>query len=497
MFGEGDAKMLDLQLMSPGLGYVYLSVFLVVYVIITASVARLLGRATVDSFLVANRKVPWWIAGPSIAAGWTQAIALMISVQTSYENGFAGIFWFTVPNVIAVLVFIWLGPKIREKIPNGYSLPEWMFVRFSDARVTWIYIFVYFYYQVMTCAVQIYAGGSLLSAATGISAYILMPLVLIMTLLYCIVSGLQASLVTDFIQLSGLLLVGGTVITLVVRASGGEVNLEGVTGVGGLNPFDYRIALTAGVIQSIGLISGAIGDQPFWQRCLAVRRDQIRLSFLFGALLFAVIPIGLALLGFTAAAPKVGLILPANFDRSLVGFAIVKRLLAPGVATLFIFLLLAALCSSLDSALVASSSLYKLVRTQPWSARTEGNFSVLEGRIAMVAIGLIGLLIGVMVKAVPSLDLKYLWWFLNTIGACVVVPTVLSLFWDRLSASGIIIGSVAGLTVGLPLVVYAGVNGYNFLLAGTYFGVLLVSLLSCYFTAVPLQPKIRPMANQI
>jgi urea-proton symporter len=486
--------MLDLQLVSPTLGYLYLSVFIVVYAIVTTSVARLLGKATVDSFLVANRRVPWWVAGPSIAAGWTQAIALMISVQTSYENGFAGIFWFTVPNVIAVLVFIWLGPKIREKIPDGYSLPEWMYVRFADTRVTLLYIFVYFYYQVMTCAVQIYAGGSLLSAATGISPYILMPVVLAMTLLYCIVSGLQASLVTDFIQLSGLLLVGGGVVTLVVTAAGGELKFDGVTGVGGLNPFDYRIALTAGVIQSIGLISGAIGDQPFWQRCFAVPRNQIRRSFLFGAMLFAIIPIGLAFLGFTAAAPAVGLTLPADFDRSLVGFAVVKRLLAPGVATLFIFLLLAALCSSLDSALVASSSLYKLVRTQPWLGRTEGNFSVLEGRVAMVAIGLIGLMIGILVKAVPSLDLKYLWWFLNTIGACVVAPTVLSLFWNRLRASGIILGSVTGLAVGLPLVVYASVNGLNFLLAGTYFGVLLISLVFCYFTAAPLQPKIRPVA---
>jgi urea-proton symporter len=489
--------MLNLQLVSPTVGYIYLSVFIVAYVIVTTSVARLLGKATVDSFLVANRKAPWWVAGPSIAAGWTQAIALMISVQTSYENGLAGIFWFTVPNVFAVLVFIWLGPKIRKKIPDGYSLPEWMFVRFSDARVTLLYIFVYFYYQVMTCAVQIYAGGSLLSAATGISPYILMPLVLTMTLLYCIVSGLQASLVTDFLQLSGLLLIGGSVVTLVVRAAGGEIKFDGVTGLGGLNPFDYRIALTAGVIQSIGLISGAIGDQPFWQRCFAVPPNQIRRSFLFGAFLFAIIPVGLAFLGFTAAAPSVGLTLPAGFDRSLVGIAIVKHLLAPGVATLFIFLLLATLCSSLDSALVASSSLYKLARTHPWlQGRTEGHFSVLQGRIAMVAVGLIGLLIAVLVKAVPSLDLKYLWWFLNTIGACVVVPTVLSLFWDRLSASGIIAGSVTGLVVGLPLVVYASVNGYNFLLAGTYFGVLLVSLLSCYFAATPPQPSRRSIVTQ-
>ena len=44
-------------------------------------------------------------------------------VQMAYQQGLAGAFWFTVPNVLAVLLFVWLGPRIREKLPHGYSLP--------------------------------------------------------------------------------------------------------------------------------------------------------------------------------------------------------------------------------------------------------------------------------------------------------------------------------------------------------------------------------------
>lgn len=472
-----------LTLLSPSLGYTYLGIFAFAFIIITTSVARVVGKATVESFLVANRVVPWWIAGPSIAAGWTWAIALMVSVQQSYENGLAGIFWFTVPNVFAVFVYIWLGPKIRQKLPAGYSLPEWIQVRFKDRRVTFLYLFVFFYYQIMACAVQIYAGGSLLSAATGINVFILMVIVLSMTLTYCIVSGLQASLVTDVLQLSTLLIIGGTIVVLIVKASGGELSLTGVSGVGGLDPFDYRIMFTAGTIQSIGLISAAINDQPFWQRSLAVKKNDIRRSFVFGSLLFAAIPVGLALLGFTAAAPRVGLVLPADFDHSLVGFAIVKHLLSPTVATLFVFLLLAALCSSLDSALVASSSLYKLAKTRRTGGESLGAFTVNDSRLAMVAIGLVGLSISVLVKVTPGLDLKYLWWFLNTIGACVAVPTVLSLFWERLTSKGILVGSLAGLGIGLPVVVYASINNYNYLLAATYVAIVATSAISCVVTA--------------
>lgn len=74
---------------------------------------------------------------------------------------------------------------------------------------------------------------------------------------------------------------------------------------------------TAGVISSIGLISGSICDQQFWQRCLAVKEKDIRKTFLFGAALFGTVPIGLSLLGFTAAAPEVGLKLAADFGSAL------------------------------------------------------------------------------------------------------------------------------------------------------------------------------------
>jgi SSS family transporter len=487
---------LTTALMSSELAYAYLAAFALVLVILTTTLSRRFGPATVDSFLVANRVVPWWIAGPSIAAGWTWAIALMVSVQEAYENGFAGIFWFTVPNVFAVLLYIWLGPKIRKVLPQGYSLPEWIHHRFSDARVTYLYIFVYFYYQIMACAVQVYAGGSLLSAATGINVFYLMPMVLAITLFYCIFSGLRASILTDLLQLTTLLTIGTLIVALLVRASGGQMSFSGVTKVGGINPFDYRILFTAGVIQSVGLLSGSIGDQPFWQRCLAVKQEEIKKSFIFGGLLFAAIPIGLSLLGFIAAAPSVALKLPQGFDTSLVGFAVVQQLLPPGIATLFVFLLLAALCSSLDSALVASSSLYRLLRVKPWRNEAARSFSVNEGRLAMVVTGLLGLIIGVLVKITPGFDLQYLWWLLNTIGACVALPTVLSLFWPRLTARGILIGSSTGLAIGLPLVVYSSVNGLNYLLAATYFGVVAISAAACVLTAAreerPFVPVVSP-----
>jgi Na+/proline symporter len=441
----------NLRLLTTDQAYLYLAIFAIGLILITTVSARLLGKATVDSFLVAKRRVPWWLAGPSIAAGWTWAIALMVSVQSAYQNGLAGIFWFTVPNIIAVFLYIWLGPRIRNLMPSGYSLPEWIHVRFGDNRVTVLYAFVYFYYQVMAVAVQLYACSSLLSLTTGLNPFLLMLLVLGITLFYCIFSGLQASLITDLLQLSTLLTIGAVIVWMVYHATHGQLNLHGTVPPDGINPFTPAILFTAGVIQTIGLFSGSIGDQPFWQRSLAIRDGDIKKAFVFGGLLFGLIPIGLSILGFTAAVPQLHIVLPAGSDPSLIGFAVVKNLLPPHAATFFVFML-AALCSSLDSALVAASSLYRLIWTRPWRVAAEQRrFSVGRGRIAMIAIGCAGLLLAAGVKLIPGFDLKYLWWLLNTIGACVVVPTVLSLFWDRLSARGMLTGTGLSLCLGLPL----------------------------------------------
>ena len=88
----------------------------------------------------------WWLGATSIAASWIWAPALFISTQVSYQIGLPGIFWFTVPNVIALLLYIAFAPRIREKLPYGYTLPQWILHRLQSERVHKIYLFPYFFY---------------------------------------------------------------------------------------------------------------------------------------------------------------------------------------------------------------------------------------------------------------------------------------------------------------------------------------------------------------
>ena len=104
-------------------GYWFLAIFGIAMIIITYYFARWKSWRTKEGFLVAGRKVGWFIGSSSIAASWIWAPALFVSVQLAYQKGLAGIFWFTFPNIIALAIFAFLAPKIREKMPDGYTLP--------------------------------------------------------------------------------------------------------------------------------------------------------------------------------------------------------------------------------------------------------------------------------------------------------------------------------------------------------------------------------------
>lgn len=469
------------ELLSPSTGYLILLALGGLTLIVTVVFATRVGTRSIEGFLVAERRIPWWLGGISIAASWTWAIALMVSVQMAYENGLAGSFWFIVPNVIAVLLFVWLAPHLRRRLPEGFSFPEWMFNRFGSKAVVLLYLLVFAFYQVMAVTVQIYAGSHLFSAATGISPTILMPLLLAITLVYTLISGFEASVITDLIQFVLMLVFGTVIVTMTVFSADAGLSWGGTSTNGGLNPFNPTFALTVGVVTSIGLISGAIADQQLWQRAIAFRERHVRRGFTFGAAVFAIIPISLSILGFVAANPANGVTLPNDVDPSLITFVVVDQLLPSWAAVLFLFVLLAGMSSTLDSGLTAWSALSEYVHRRPWgtSQSQRKSLGLFGARLAMCVVAAVGLALAYLVDFLPGFDLKYLWWFMNTMGTAIAVPTILSLFWRPLAARGILVGSGLSLGAGLPMVAYASINQNDVLLSATYVAILVVSTLSC------------------
>jgi len=461
-------------------GYLFLIAFGLAMFIVTKYFAR--KRNSKDGFLVADRKVGWLMGGASIAASWIWAPALFVSVQVAFEKGIAGVFWFTVPNVIALALFAFLAPKIRKRMPQGYTLPQYIRYRLGP-KAHRIYLFPYFFYQLMAVTVQLFAGGSLVSLLTGIPLLVVMPILALISLTYTIVSGLKASMITDFVQLGLIFAIGALIIPLTLSAgthanmiTGAAINIDSghdsLLGIVGqiLNP---SVAFSFGIVTAIGLIAGAISDQQYWQRSFAIKKSQVRKAFIFGAILFGIVPVALSTLGFLANSLSISL--PEGIDVSMIGVQTVATLLPTWAVFLFVVMLLAGLSSTLDSGLSAASSLW----VTDIVGSKDNSDAVRQARLAMVGISLVGLAVAMAVRFIQGFGLQHLWWVFNTIAACIMVPTVLSLYWRRLSEKGVVYGILLAFVIGIPLFIYGNIIDNAVWIVGASLFIVLISTVFC------------------
>ena len=466
-----------MNFISRSAGYWLLLWFGVGMIAVTYFFARWERWRTREGFLVAGRDVGWLLGGFSIAASWIWAPALFVSVQMAYLKGLPGIFWFTLPNILSLTIFAVLAPRIRSRLPEGYTLPEYVRNKFRTKRVHIVYLFPFFFYQLMAVVVQLFAGSSLVSLLTGIPIPAVMIILAIIVLSYTLISGLEASIVTDFVQLSMIFVVGAIILPLAWRAGGGPASVNaGLGGTAGTrNILDPGVAFSFGIVTSIGLIAGSISDQSNWQRAFAVRQRDLVKAFTFGSLLFGIVPIALSILGFMAANPSLGVTLPRGVDVSMIGVQTIAHLLPAWAVFLFLIMLLAALSSALDAGLAAASSLWVADISRP----TSDDAAVRSARFSMAAMTILGLLVALGVLYVPGFGLQKLWWVFNTIAACVMIPTILSLYWSRLSETGVFWGILVAFVVGIPLFVYGNVIDDPKWIVGASLFIVAVSTVFC------------------
>lgn len=473
-----------MSFLSPQSGYIILLSFGAIMVIMSLLQKTKPTSSQKEDFLLANRKTDWLKGSASIAASWIWAPALFVSVQMAYEKGLAGLLWFTAPNIFALIIFAFLAPRIRKKFPEGYTLPQYIQTRFQSKRLHTLYLFPYFFYQLMAVTVQLFAGGNFVSLLTGIPLTTVMPLLLAIAVTYTLISGLRASILTDFIQLIMIFGIGAIILPLVWQAGGGLTAIQsGFAGTEGItNIFDPGVAFSFGIVTSIGLIAGAISDQQYWQRSFAIKKTQLRKSFIIGGILFGIVPLALSILGFIAINPDLAITLPQGIDSSMIGVQTVATLLPSWAVLLFILMLLSGLSSTLDSGLIAASSLWV---TDVSKQKSEKN-QLRSARLAMIGIGLLGLAVAYIAYYIPEFGLKHLWWIFNTIAACVLVPTILALYKKTLNEKGVFWGILIAFIFGIPLFIYSNIINNETWIVGSS---LFVIAISTVFALIPPKPQ--------
>lgn len=420
-------------------------------------------RKSNDSFHIADRNIGTVISALSIAATWIWAPSLFTSAEKAYTNGLPGLFWFLVPNVLCLIIFIPFAKKIRREMPAGITLSGYMKEKYHSEKVNKIYLFQLGSLSVLSTAVQLLAGSKILNMITGIPFWALTIALAVIAYSYSQISGIKASVITDNLQICFILLGCIILLPLTLKSCGGIGTLfKGVSGHTGdfSSLFDKNgisVMFSFGLPTAIGLMSGPFGDQSFWQRTFAMKEKGIGKAFLLGALIFALVPLSLGAIGFIAAGS--GFI--AN-DVGMVNFEFIKSILPSWVLIPFLFMLLSGLLSTVDSNLCSAASL-----------TTDFKFknNIRASKSTMVVL----LLIAIAIANIPGLTVTHLFLFYGTLRASTLLPTVMTLIGKKLTKNGVYCGVLSALIVGLPIFAYGSI--FNIAIYKTI-GSLLTVLLS-------------------
>jgi SSS family transporter len=421
-----------------GTGWLILAAFSVLWVML----GGYLGRRAVglEGYMLAGRKVGLALGTATAMATWVTSNTTMAAPQLALQMGVWGMLGYSLGSV-GLMLFAPLAKRIHALMPGGYTSGDFIRVRYGKA--TWrIFLAISLFYGLGWLVSMGMAGGVLVNALTGIDYRIGMSVILAVCVLYTVLGGLRAVIGTDFLQT--LIILVGVVILAWLAIS--EVGFDRMhASVLDQRPELLNLLMPAAIMFLFNNLLFGVGEifhsNVWWSRAFAFREGVGFKAYLIAGLFWMPIPVVAGFIALTV--PALGLNVPA---ADMVGPLVAANLLGAGGAILVFVVVFAALASSLDSLLAATSD---LILTDIYKGHLRPKATEEEmARAARWVIMLLGIFAWLL--CLPRLTtLAELLYFTGAFVASTIWPIAAGLFWRRVNPQGAAMAMVAGTVVGL------------------------------------------------
>lgn len=407
-------------------------------------------RNTKD-FVIANRKIGFGFGVAGLISIWTWAMAVMMSAAQTYSFGLSGLFWFTVPNGLAVIAVIPFVRKIRSLMPNGYTIPEFVRVRFDgNALAGGVVVLGSLFGSLIEVVINIKGTSLVVSNVFGVDPRVAAVIGLVVVLIYSTLGGLWASITTS--TLSTLLHTVPSAIILVAAfhyAGGADAVWSAVASQGQdlLSVTRSDAAIGFGITLALGLLTATIAGQEFWQVAWALKKKDVSRTFLWAGAWFYPIPICLGLLGLIGLALHVDVNAQLGGDAAAIGPYLVSHLGLPTwLVILYVVVILSACYSVIDSAFTATSSVFVVDIIRPLFPDIGERSLYLWAKVPMLLAALVAA--GIVLTGADFVTIVLTSYAIRT---AILVPLVLALFWSRMTGLGFVAGTLLAIAIGMPI----------------------------------------------
>lgn len=396
-----------------------------------------------EDYMVSRNQVGGPAAIATITASALGAWILFSPPEAgSAFGGITAILGYCLGSALAVVTFVFVGPRLRQIMPWGHSLNEYVRHRFnaesSSGRLMYLltvgvmlmYMFVYLTAELTAIAAALQLIADVPLAITAI-------VVIAAVFLYTAYGGLRVTIVTDVFQFALIvpLLLICFVTTISMLGGIGPAFEPVINNLPELLSFSNVDGLRFGATLLIAVIAAELFNQGNWQRVYACRDSfTVRKSFLGSALIILPMIFLSGLLGLIAAGYDIvgataffDLLQRLNISNWFVGAAIL--------------LAVALVMSSLDSLLNGISAVFAgdLLRVNQDSDKV-----LLISRGLTVAVGIPAVAI-----ASQGYSVLYLFFIADLLCAAMLVPLLLSFYNRHQTAPNALVSSLVGMVIGV------------------------------------------------
>lgn len=394
-----------------------------------------------EAFMSSRNQIGGGVALATVTASALGAWILFSPPEAgSAFGGLTAILGYCLGSAIAVFLFVFIGPRLRQIMPWGHSLNEFVRYRFSAGRfgkpMYWLTVGVMLLYMFVYLAAELTAIAQVLQLVISWPRLLSALVVISIVFIYTAYGGLKATILTDtvqFILIVPLLLLCFGMTTLLMGGFAQALAPVSAT-LPELLSWGNIDGLQFGATLIVAIVAAEVFNQGNWQRVYACQSDvTVRRSFLGSALVVLPLIAIAGLLGLFAAGA--GIAGPTAFFELLQSLTIPTWLLG-----CIITLALALVMSSLDTLLNGIASVFtgdllnltnrpeKVLQVSRW----------LSAGVCLVAVAI----------AAQGYSVLYLFFIADLLCAALLFPILFSLYNRHQTAASAFLSALIGIAVG-------------------------------------------------
>ncbi len=420
------------------LGIVTLVVACAIFLVLGLTYAWRRRRQSVEDYTVSRNHAPTNVGIATLVASMFGTWVLLSPGESGANFGIISLVGYALGMAGIPVMFMFVGPRIRQLMPNGHSVTEYVRHRYGLVPFVAIFVVIIFVIGIFITA-EMTAITAAVSILTGSPALVTAVAVGIVVIAYTAYGGLRVSIYTDRIQFWVLIPV--LILLLVVAAVlvGNAGAWKAASAAGALsvsNPGSYFFA----IVLIIGIIASNAFHPGMWQRVYTVENQRTLNRSLWGATAIA-IPLTFLMGMAGIAAVGHGSVAPFQYPEVAAAlFALAGDVFPLWMHFLMLICALMLAMSTLDTLMNGLAS--GIAVDMAGVGLQRGTLMALARAITVIVA------IPAIIVASQGHSVLYVFLIADLLGAAIAVPMLVGLYSTRMPGWGVLLAGGVGIVIG-------------------------------------------------